>query len=256
MSYFRASTGNDQGWRPGTVTLGNEIRHAGPDWKTVAAQHAAAARAGKQIHAARQRNTRHRMNAIDAAARGDRTRVRMPRLSGLGALSTAASMMAGAQYTFHFSINSSFWGGNISPNSLSSTIAADGNFGGVSVAQESGGFQVNFTYRGQGSSIAGASNEMQGIINNAFFNGLGLTGSAVFVYAEGGPLLTTDASGNAVVVTDVSGNVVSAGTTSPGGTLMAPATGSSTFDLTSLLSGLGIGGVAALLAGVVLVMKS
>jgi len=255
VSYFRADTSNNQGWRPGTVQLGymSSGRRNGPDWKTVAAQHDAAIHSHRRRQRGLEQAIMARMNAVDAAARGDRTPVRVAQLSGLGALSSAAEMVRGAQYTFHFAISSSFWGGNIDANSLRVTIARDTNFSGVSVAQETGGFQVNFTYTGIRASVAGASNEMQQIIHDAFFNGLGLTGSANFVWAEGGPLLTTDANGNSVVATDAAGNVLSAGTSSPGDNSADP---NSTFDLGTFISGLGVGGAAAVALGVLLVMKS
>jgi len=184
MSYFRASTANDQGWRPGTVTLGNMIRHAGPDWKAVAAQHAAAVRAGQQIQQARQRVATRRMSAIDAAARGDRTRVRMPRLSGLSGLDLSSLLVNGQTYIFHFT-----WSGlGLSPdmNAISQQIASsDSNFLNPVASAESGGVRVQFVYNGQGSNVAAAGAEMQNAINT--FGLMGIANGLTFSGADGGP---------------------------------------------------------------------
>jgi hypothetical protein len=252
MSYFRASTANPTGWRPGTVLLGNMAsrQHQGPDWKTVAAQHAASVKAGKQIQHARQNQQRRRMNAIDAAARGDRTRVRTPRLSGLGlnAINLGGQMVAGFPYVFHFS-----WGGlGIAPdmNAIASQIAADSNFSNPVATKETSGVQVAFTYSGQGSTVANAGSEMQTVINT--FGLMGIDNSLNFYAAEGGPATQTTSS-QPVVVQNSDGTVTIVSPSTPPG--VAPAS-SGGFDLTSFAGGLGIGGAVALALGGVLLLKS
>lgn len=203
MSYFRASTGNPLGWRGNVATLGNEIRHSGPDWKTVAAQHDAAVRAGQQMRQRRQRDAQYRMARVDAAARGDRTRVRIPRLSGLGGLDLASQMERGAQYVFHFT------GPNTLVSALSTAlrnqIAADTNFGNPVVSAEATGMRVSFTYQGQGSTVGNAGAEMQSVLKSqtAFSNGF------LFSGAEGGPVITTTpAAGKTIFTTSPDGSII------------------------------------------------
>jgi hypothetical protein len=282
MSYFRASTGNPLGWRSGVATLGNEIRHAGPDWKTVAAHHDAAEKAGKQMHRARQRHNDHRMALVDAAARGDRTRVRMARLSGLGlnAIDLSSNMVRGAQYVFHFQ-KTGVTLGVTDMTALAQTVAADSNFNNVSATDEPNGFQVRFIYNGISSTVGAAGGEMQKVINDRSANGIGVFASAFFTAAEGGPSQTpptakdvANAGGVFTVAPDGTiqfsdgsvydpgtglrvnpdGSIVTAATSAPGAGGTQPS--GSSFDSNSMLSTIGIGGAVALGLGAVLLIKS
>lgn len=242
MSYFRASTGNPLGWRSGTVTLGNAVRHNGPDWKTVAAHHDASVRAGRSRHRAMQRANDYRMSLVDAAARGDRTRVRMPGLRGLsGLLSNSTQMVQGAQYVFHFT------GPNLLVSALSgglrNQIAADTNFSNPVVSAETNGMRVEFIYNGQGSNIGDAGAEMQNVLKSQsiFSNGF------LFSGAEGGPATVPGSSGSQVfvgpdgILRDASGNVVSANTSNPGDKSSNDNNNNgSTFDWSSFWEGMGL----------------
>lgn len=266
MSYYRASTGNPLGWRnPGTVTLGNMMLHAGPDWKTVAAQHDAAIRAGQQIKQARQRAANHRMHQVDAAARGDRVRVRMPRLSGLGSLDPSSQMVRGATYVFHFTCAIGFGIGCPSLDAVRSALLTDSNFRNPAPLLEgNGGMAISFQYNGQGSNILQAAGEMSSVIQSNVF------GYARFVFVSAdGPAVSpaaTVVSANpdgTVTLSDGStlntatGIVTSSDGTTTATTITTPAGSSgSGFDLTSLLGGIGIGGAVALALGGVLLLKS
>lgn len=187
MSYFRASTANPNGWRPGTVRgLGymSSARQNGPDWKAVAAQHQAATRAHQHHQRQRKRANAHRMAIVDAAARGDRTRVRMPRLSGLGGIDLSSQLVNGQTYIFHFT-----WSGlGIAPdmNAISQQIASsDSNFLNPVASAEPGGVRVQFVYNGQGSNVSAAGGEMQNAINT--FGLMGIGNGLTFSGADGGP---------------------------------------------------------------------
>jgi hypothetical protein len=260
MSYFRASTANNQGWRPGTVQgLGymSSARENGPDWKTVAEQHAAASRAQQHHHRQRQRANDHRMAIVDAAARGDRTRVRTPRLSGLGSiLSSATQMVNGAQYTFHFK-KTGVTLGTTDMGALAATVAADGNFLTPVASDEPNGFQIRFIYNGPGTTgsdnVGNMGAEMQKVINDKNANGIGVFSQALFSSAEGGPLLT-GGSGTPVfvgpdgIVRDASGNVISSNTSNPGDQSNNN-NGGSSFSWPAFLEGMGLSvGVGTALA--------
>jgi hypothetical protein len=194
MSYYRADTSNSQGWRPGTRQLGymSSGRQNGPNWKDVAAQHDVALRAQRHRSDAAYRASMARMHAVDRAARGDRSRVRVARLSGLGyiAIDLSGKMEPGAQYVFHFTVSGSVIGGesSIDPGNIAAAVATDSNFASPVASVESGGFSVAFTYAGQGSNVSGAASEMQDVINSHTFNGLGIFAKAAFLLAEGGPV--------------------------------------------------------------------
>jgi hypothetical protein len=245
MSYFRASTDNPNGWRPGIARMGylSSGRHRGPDWKDVAAQHDAATRVQQQHRGAVQRATAIRASQVDAYARGDRTRVIYRGLSGLGmtAIDLSGPMTPGAQYVFHFAVTGTVLGGasSIDPQSIAAAVATDSNFSSPSAFTEGTGFQVAFTYTGAGSNVAGAASEMQGVINSHTFNGLGVLANAAFIAAEGGP------SGQPLMTQS---NPV----TTPGQQPPPP----SNFNFGTFLSGLGVGGAVALGLGVFLVLKS
>ena len=256
MSYFRASTANTNGWRPGTVQgLGymSSSRQNGPDWKTVAAQHQAATRAHQHHQRQRQRANAHRMAVVDAAARGDRTRVRMPRmlsgLGGLGMLSNSAQMVQGAQYVFHFT------GPNTTvaafSGSLRNQIAADTNFQNPVVTAEPSGMRVTFIYQGQGSTIGDAGAEMQNVLRSQTFFSNGF----MFSGAEGGPQIVPGSQGSQVfigpdgILRDANGNVISANTSNPGDQSNNNNGGGSTFDWSSFWEGMGLSaGVGTALA--------
>jgi hypothetical protein len=125
-------------------------------------------------------------------------------LRGLGALGYYAidlngPMVLGAAYVFHFVIHGTVVGGlsSIDPGSIAETVATDSNFSSPTAMTESNGFQVRFTYSGQGSTVAGAAAEMQDVLNSHAFNGIGAFATAAFAAAEGGdPSQNTAASGN------------------------------------------------------------
>lgn len=246
MSYMRASTANPNGWRPGTVRLGEMRRRPAPDWKVANANMSNAQRAYAFQQSAARNRAMAGMALVDARARGVGMPIFRRALSGLGlnAINLQGLIVSGYPYVFHFS-----WGGlgvGVDPNSLASTIAADTNFANPVVAQESGGMQVSFTFNGQvgsASTVGSYGAEMQNVINNndtmqATFTTLN------FYAAEGGPATQTTPA-----------NPVNS--TTPPGTPPAPNTG---FSLSNLLSSsglasLGIGAALALALGVVLVVK-
>jgi len=222
VSYIRANTGNPLGWRGNTVTLGNMVRHNGPDWKDVAAHHDAMIRAGRQRNAARQRDAQYRMQMVDAAARGDRTRVRVPSLSGLGGLDVSSQMVPGQTYVFHFTCSIGFGIGCPSLDAVRNAILTDSNFANPTpLLDGNGGMAISFQYNGQGSNILQAAGEMASVIQS------NVSGYArfVFVSADG-----------------------------PGGTLTAPGNpdnnnNPSTFNWSSFLAGMGLSvGVGTALA--------
>lgn len=244
MSYFRASTDNPNGWRPGTVLLGNpaSVQHRGPDWKAVAEQHEAHMRARRQRRDSDDRTRMDRAHAVDAAARG-------ASLSGLGlnAINLNGQMLAGAPYVFHFS-----WGGlGIRPemNAISTQIAADTNFANPVAVQESGGVQVSFIYNGRGSSVGDAGREMQNVINT--FGLMGFINSLNFYAAEGGPATQQTASQPVTVTLPDGSTTIVSSVSAPG----APDAASS-FNLTSFAAGLGTGGIAVAAIGALLLFKA
>jgi hypothetical protein len=254
VSYYRADTSNSQGWRPGTVQLGylSSGRQNGPNWKDVAAQHDAAIRGQRHRQRGLERALAARMHAVDAAARGDRSRVRMPRLSGLGlnAIDQGSMIVPGAQYAFHFTTPASVTLLGTSAQTIAQAISTDGNFGGVQVATESGGFQVRFIFNGQvgpGSTVGSYGLEMQNVINSHALGLLGISGGASFLAAEGGPAAVSPNPNptNPLTSPGASDNNGDGGDGSP-----------PTFDLGTFLSGLGVGGAVALGLGLLLVMKS
>jgi len=238
-------------------------QHQGPDWKTVAAQHAAALRAGKQIHAAHQNRQRRRMNAIDAAARGDRTRVRMPRLSGLGSLDPSSQMVKGATYVFHFTCAIGFGIGCPSLDAVRSAVATDANFANPAPLLEgNGGMAVSFRYNGQQSNIVQAAAEMASVIQSNVF------GYARFVFTGAdGPAVSvsqvpvsTNSDGTVKLSDGSTVNILTGVVTNPDGTTKNPTItttpppdnnddGGSSFDWTAFWEGLGLSaGVGTALA--------
>lgn len=243
MSYMRASTANPNGWRPGTVRLGEMRRRPAPDWKVANANQDAIQGIYNQQQAAARGRAMAGMALVDARARGVGMPIFRRALSGLGlnAINLQGPMVNGFPYVFHFS-----WGGlgvGVDPNSIASTIAADTNFANPVAAQESGGMQVSFTYAGISSTVANAGAEMQTVINDNLTMQSTFT-TLAFYAAEGGPATQTTPA-----------NPVNS--TTPPGAPPAPNTG---FSLSNLLSSsglasLGIGAALALALGVVLVVK-
>lgn len=244
MSYMRASTSNPNGWRPGTVRLGEMRRRPAPDWKVAVANHAAAQHAYDQQQKSARTRAMAGMALVDARARG----VRLPgrRLSGLGltAIDPNGQLTVGAPYTFHFVVSGTVLG-SIDPTTIASAVATDSNFGGPSAAGESSGFQVSFTYMGQGATVGSAANEMAGVINSHALNGIGAFANASFLVAEGGPIgqpLVSAANTNPV--------------TTPGQTNQQnSANQSGSFSIANFLAGLGTGGVIALGVGAIVLLE-
>jgi hypothetical protein len=268
MSYLRASTANPNGWRPGTVRLG-EMRRPVQDWKVAVANHAAAQHAYDQQQKASRGRAMAGMALVDARARGVRMPVRGRGLSGMGSLDPSSQMVKGATYVFHFTCAIGLGIGCPSLDSVRNAVATDANFANPSPGLEgNGGMYVAFSYNGQGSNIIQAAGEMANVIQSNVF------GYARFVFVSAdGPAISSAAT---VIATNPDGTVsLSDGSTvnpttgvviNPDGTTSttsislvgsaAPSSGSG-LDLTSLFSGLGIGtGTGILLAlGAVFLLK-
>lgn len=255
MSYFRASTSNPLGWRPGTVRLGT-LNDRAPDWKHAAAMHDHA----RRVHQARSQAVHHartrQLMRLDAYARGDRST-----LKGLAGLDLNTPMVLGARYVFHFTYSG--FGMDPDPINVQDTVTADSNFKTPVAAQEPGGMQVAFIYNGRGSTVGDAGREMQNILASSSYS---LTRkNMLFSSAEGGPVgqaaspVTTDGTvlqypdGSVVdtttgVIYNADGTVRSTAGTAPGA---AAGTGSGS-SLATFLSGARIGTIALILGGLYL----
>lgn len=270
MSYMRASTANPNGWRPGTVRLGEMRRRHAPDWKDVVANQDATQRIYNQQQAAARGRAMAGMALVDARARGVRLPVRGG-LSGMGSLDPSSQMVRGATYVFHFTCAAiaSLGIGCPSLSSVNSAVATDTNFKNPSAGIEgNGGMYVAFTYNGISSNIVQAAAEMAQVIQSNVFG----YARFVFVSADGpaiSPAATPVSTNPDGTVSLSDGSTVNPATgvvTNPDGststTTISLASGStpssgSSFDLTSLFSGLGIGtGTGILLAlGAVFLLK-
>lgn len=264
MSYYRADTTPDQGWRPGTVALGSIPN--GPNWQVSMARRNAQIGALRQWRTNGQSAQMSRNIAVDAAARGVALPVRRRRtLSGLGSLDSSSQMVRGATYVFHFTCAIGLGIGCPSTSAVNSAVATDANFKNPSAGLESnGGMFVSFQYNGQGSNIVQAAAEMASVIQSNVFG----YARFVFIGADGPPIsvaatvVSTNADGTVTlsdgsnlnpstgVVTNPDGTVSSTVVSTPG----AAAPGS--FDLGTFISGLGIGGAAAIAAGLIFILKS
>lgn len=241
MSYMRASTANPNGWRPGTVRLGEMRRRHAPDWKDVVANQDATQRLYNQQQAAARNRALAGMALVDARARGvSLPAIQRRPLSGLGFnfINSSTPIVQGAQYVFHFT----YGGLGLAPDmsGLAQSIAADSNFGNPTVSAESGGVQVLFTFNGQvgpGSTVGSYGAEMQNVINS--FSNMGFANSLNFSGAELASAATAPGATN-------TGSIFSSSPSLPS----LPS-----FSLTNFLAGLGTGGAIALAVGAVILLR-
>lgn len=268
MSYMRASTSNPNGWRPGTVRLGEMRRRPVQDWKVAVANHAAAQHAYDQQQKAARGRAMAGLALVDARARGVRLPVRGRGLSGMGSLDPSGQMVKGATYVFHFTCAVGLGIGCPSLTAVANAVATDANFKNPSPGLEgNGGMYVAFVYNGQGSNIIQAAGEMASVIQSNVF------GYARFVFVSAdGPSISSAAT---VVSTNSDGTVnLSDGSTvdpttgvvtNPDGSTSTPQintsgagnnNSSAPFDFVGFLEGMGTGGVLALAVGLIVVLKA
>ena len=244
MSYYRASTSNPNGWRPGTVRLGTLDRS--PDWKHTVAAVDRAQQMHARWNAMQGRRTMKRLMTVDAAARGDRGALHG--LAGLGLLDNNSTMVQGANYVFYFTYST--LGINPTPGQIQLALSGDSNFATVVPFDTGDGrLAVSFVYAGGGSTVVNAGAEMQNVINsnnaqNVMFGNI-FAASVTFAGADGG------AASAPAQTTPIPSGVNDA-------QQQQQQQQPKPFNLSNFLAGLGIGGGAALALGtlgLVLVMR-